>query len=54
MDNAATQSFPVGWPVGVCGIRLEDHFYMTQDGPAWFTQPAYSIDDPFGYQSSPP
>ena len=30
------------------GIRLEDHFYMTEAGPRWFTQPSYSIDDPFG------
>ncbi len=31
------------------GIRLEDHFYMTATGPKWFTEPSYSIDDPFGY-----
>ena len=30
------------------GIRLEDHFYMTAAGPAWFTAPSKSIDDPFG------
>ncbi|OCQ22693.1 X-Pro dipeptidase [Pseudoalteromonas luteoviolacea] len=30
------------------GIRLEDHFYMTEHGPKWFTQPSHSIDDPFG------
>jgi len=30
------------------GIRLEDHFYISADGPKWFTEPAYSIDDPFG------
>ncbi|WP_109097750.1 Xaa-Pro peptidase family protein [Aquimarina sp. AU58] len=30
------------------GIRLEDHIYMTEEGPKWFTQPAHSIDDPFG------
>ncbi|MCH2058443.1 MAG: Xaa-Pro peptidase family protein [Thalassotalea sp.] len=30
------------------GIRLEDHFYMTENGPKWFTEPAHSIDDPFG------
>lgn len=30
------------------GIRLEDHIYMTEKGPKWFTQPAHSIDDPFG------
>lgn len=31
------------------GIRLEDHFYMTDTGPKWFTTPSHSIDDPFGY-----
>ncbi|CAM3984824.1 M24 family metallopeptidase [Pseudoalteromonas byunsanensis] len=30
------------------GVRLEDHFYMTDQGPKWFTQPSHSIDDPFG------
>ncbi|WP_404344168.1 M24 family metallopeptidase [Pseudoalteromonas mariniglutinosa] len=30
------------------GIRLEDHFYMTEHGPKWFTEPSYSISDPFG------
>ncbi|WP_066221892.1 M24 family metallopeptidase [Formosa haliotis] len=30
------------------GIRLEDHIYMTEDGPKWFTEPAHSIEDPFG------
>lgn len=33
---------------GEFGIRLEDHFYMAEDGPRWFTQPSHSIDDPFG------
>ena len=33
---------------GEFGIRHEDHFYMTEQGPRWFTQPAHSIDDPFG------
>ncbi|MDG2043559.1 MAG: Xaa-Pro peptidase family protein [Maricaulis sp.] len=33
---------------GAFGIRLEDHFYMTADGPKWFTEPSLSIDDPFG------
>jgi len=32
---------------GEFGIRHEDHFYMTADGPRWFTQPAHSIDNPF-------
>lgn len=31
------------------GIRLEDHFYISVNGPKWFTEPAHSIDDPFGY-----
>lgn len=30
------------------GVRLEDHFYMTESGPRWFTQPCSSIDNPFG------
>jgi Xaa-Pro dipeptidase len=35
---------------GEFGVRLEDHFYMTPSGPKWFTQPSYSIDDPFGLE----
>lgn len=30
------------------GIRLEDHFHVTETGAAWFTQPSPSIDRPFG------
>lgn len=33
---------------GKFGVRLEDHFYLTESGPKWFTQPSPSIDDPFG------
>ncbi|MEP1553571.1 MAG: Xaa-Pro peptidase family protein [Paraglaciecola sp.] len=33
------------------GIRLEDHFYMTDKGPRWFTEPSESIDNPFGLDS---
>lgn len=33
---------------GEFGVRLEDHFYMTATGPKWFTQPAASLEDPFG------
>jgi Xaa-Pro dipeptidase len=33
---------------GRFGVRLEDHFYMTEQGPKWFTQPSASIDAPFG------
>jgi Xaa-Pro dipeptidase len=36
---------------GEFGIRHEDHFYMTPMGPKWFTEPAHSIDDPFGLAS---
>ena len=30
------------------GIRLEDHFYMTDSGAKWFTEPQPAIDAPFG------
>ncbi|HSH65536.1 MAG TPA: Xaa-Pro peptidase family protein [Bacteroidia bacterium] len=33
---------------GKFGIRHEDHFYMTSNGPKWFTTPMHSIDNPFG------
>ncbi|MFT6098284.1 MAG: Xaa-Pro dipeptidase [Arenicella sp.] len=36
---------------GEFGIRLEDHFYMSESGPKWFTNPSHSIDDPFGYNA---
>jgi Xaa-Pro dipeptidase len=32
---------------GEMGVRLEDHFYCTDDGPRWFTQPSTNLDDPF-------
>lgn len=35
---------------GKFGIRLEDHFYMGENGPVWFTEPSYSLDDPFGFE----
>ncbi|MBS7254076.1 M24 family metallopeptidase [Flavobacterium branchiicola] len=35
---------------GQFGIRHEDHFYMTANGPKWFTTPMESIDNPFGIQ----
>ena len=31
---------------GEFGVRLEDHAYMTKDGPRWFTEPSESIDHP--------
>jgi Xaa-Pro dipeptidase len=30
------------------GVRLEDHFHVTETGAAWFTEPSPSIDRPFG------
>lgn len=32
---------------GHFGVRLEDHFHVTEDGAQWFTQPSADIDDPF-------
>lgn len=33
---------------GKFGIRHEDHFYMTANGPKWFTEPMHSVENPFG------
>lgn len=33
---------------GSFGIRLEDCFHMTAEGPRWFSAPPPSIDNPFG------
>ena len=33
---------------GEFGVRLEDHIYMTEAGPNWFTTPSASVDNPFG------
>ncbi len=33
---------------GEFGVRLEDHFYMSETGAVWFTEPAHSCDAPFG------
>lgn len=30
------------------GVRLEDHFYVTESGAVWFTAPSESITRPFG------
>lgn len=32
---------------GEFGVRLEDHFYMGEDRPYWFTEPSIAIDRPF-------
>lgn len=37
---------------GEFGVRLEDCAYMAEEGARWFTQPAASVDDPFGYESA--
>lgn len=29
------------------GIRQGDHFYITEDGPSWFTQPSNFVGQPF-------
>ncbi|HEY5797338.1 MAG TPA: Xaa-Pro peptidase family protein [Bosea sp. (in: a-proteobacteria)] len=36
---------------GEFGVRLEDIAYMAEDSARWFTQPAHSVDDPFGYEA---
>lgn len=33
---------------GEFGIRLEDHFHVTEAGAAWFTPPQESLEKPFG------
>jgi Xaa-Pro dipeptidase len=32
---------------GKFGIRLEDHMYMTDEGPCWLTNPAAGPTEPF-------
>ncbi|MEJ0078752.1 MAG: Xaa-Pro peptidase family protein [Alphaproteobacteria bacterium] len=36
---------------GEFGVRLEDHMLITETGAHWFTEPAHSVDDPFGYDA---
>ena len=36
---------------GRFGVRHEDHFYMTEKGAKWFTEPSPSCDDPFGLKA---
>ncbi|WP_078082967.1 M24 family metallopeptidase [Microbulbifer mangrovi] len=33
---------------GEFGVRIEDCLYMTEDGPAWFTEPPVSLTSPLG------
>ena len=39
---------------GEFGVRLEDCLYMTESGPAWFTVPPSSIDEPIGRVAAAP
>ena len=32
---------------GRFGVRHEDHFYISENGACWFTEPAHSLDEPF-------
>ncbi len=32
---------------GEFGVRLEDHFHMSDSGARWFTLPSHSLDEPF-------
>lgn len=34
---------------GEFGVRLEDHAYISENGPRWFTEPSQSMDNPFNY-----
>jgi Xaa-Pro dipeptidase len=36
---------------GKFGVRMEDCFHMTANGPKYFSMPPPSIDDPFGRSS---
>lgn len=38
---------------GRFGVRLEDHIYMTAEGPRWFTLPAKSPTEPFSHPHAP-
>ena len=35
---------------GEFGVRLEDHMVIAEAGARWFTEPAHSVDDPFGLE----
>ena len=34
---------------GEFGVRLEDHAFISEDGPRWFTEPSGSIENPFNF-----
>jgi len=37
---------------GEFGVRLEDHAYITAEGPRWFTPPSPSLEQPFACQAA--
>jgi Xaa-Pro dipeptidase len=36
---------------GEFGVRVEDHMIITETGARRFTEPAHSVDDPFGLEN---
>ncbi|WP_070786755.1 M24 family metallopeptidase [Flavobacterium crassostreae] len=48
LEGMVVSNEPMICVPGEFGIRHEDHFYMTKNGPKWFTTPMESIDNPFG------
>ncbi len=49
LEGMVVSNEPMICVPGKFGIRHEDHFYMTKEGPKWFTTPMQSIENPFGY-----
>ncbi|HEY1194218.1 Xaa-Pro peptidase family protein [Flavobacterium sp.] len=49
LEGMVVSNEPMICVPGKFGIRHEDHFYMTENGPKWFTTPMQSVENPFGY-----
>jgi len=49
LEGMVVSNEPMICVPGKFGIRHEDHFYMTENRPKWFTTPMQSVDNPFGY-----
>jgi Xaa-Pro dipeptidase len=49
LEGMVVSNEPMICVPGKFGIRHEDHFYMTENGPKWFTTPMESVENPFGY-----
>ncbi|MCR4031410.1 MULTISPECIES: M24 family metallopeptidase [Flavobacterium] len=49
LEGMVVSNEPMICVPGKFGIRHEDHFYMTENGPKWFTTPMHSVENPFGY-----